>query len=288
MTKALNQSDQLLAEARLREHQLNLEKLFDKNQLYPRIQKEFIECDEIDFTAAMEDAEIPLPFGYAVLCELALRKRSDVRTMVGLLRRHMQDAHNPSQATADMLLKCVENDLCDYDPNTRQFIVLFEISEDVQAELDRFQYPLPMVVKPNRLTSNRSTGYLLNRGSVILKNNHHDDDVYLNHLNRLNSIGFEVDTDVANMVANKWKNLDKQKPGETRADFERRKRQFEKFDRTARDVIDKLTELSDRHYLTHRYDKRGRSYCMGHHINYQGTAWSKAITVLADKETIDG
>ncbi len=264
------------------EHQKELEKLFNKNQLHPRIRKEFVECQEINFTAHMEAAGIPLPFGYDVLVELALRKRVHVTTMIGLLRRHL----NNGQATADMLVKCVDIDLCDYDPHTRQFIVIFEIDAEVQAELDRFQYPLPMVVKPRHIRNNRNTGYLLSQGSVILRNNHTEDDVCLDHLNRMNSIPFEVDTDVAKMVKNRWRNLDKQKPGETKADFERRKRQFEKFDRTVKDVINVLTAVSDRHYLTHRYDKRGRTYCMGHHINYQGTPWSKSITVLADKEIV--
>lgn len=263
-------------------HQTELELLYDKNQLHSRIRREFIECQEINFTAAMEEAGIPVPFGYDVLVEMSLRKRADVRTMVGLLRRHL----NHSQQTADMLLKCVEADLCDYDPNTRQFIVIFEIDAEVQAELDRFQYPLPMVVEPRHIHNNRQTGYLMSQGSVILRNNHTNDDVCLDHLNRMNRVAFEVDTDVAKMVKNRWRNLDRQKPGETKADFERRKRQFEKFDRTVKDVINVLTAVSDRHYLTHRYDKRGRTYCMGHHINYQGTPWSKAITILADKEIV--
>jgi len=269
-------TDELIA------HQIELERLFNKNQLHSRIRKEFVECQEINFTAFMEEAGIPVPFGYDVLVELALRKRADVKTMVGLLRRHFDNG----QQTADMLAKCVEIDLCDFDPNTRQFIVLFEIDEEVQAELDRFQYPLPMIVKPKPIRSNRDTGYLLTSGSVILKNNHTEEDVCLDHINRMNSIAFEVDRDVAAMVKNKWRNLDNQKPGETKGDFERRKRQFEKFDRTVKDVIKILTLVSDRHYLTHRYDKRGRTYCMGHHINYQGTPWSKAITILADKEIV--
>ena len=264
------------------EHQKELEKLFNKNQLHARIRKEFVECEEINFTEYMEEAGIPVTFGYDVLVELSLRKRADVKTMIGLLRRHFGNG----QQTADMLVKCVEIDLCDYDPNTRQFIVIFEIDEEVQAELDRFQYPLPMIVKPKPIRSNRDTGYLLTSGSVILKNNHTEEDVCLDHINRMNSIAFEVDRDVAAMVKNKWRNLDKQKPGETKHDFERRKRQFEKFDRTVKDVIKILTLVSDRHYLTHRYDKRGRTYCMGHHINYQGTPWSKAITILADKEIV--
>jgi len=38
--------------------------------------------------------------------------------------------------------------------------------------------------------------------------------------------------------------------------------------------------------MTHRYDKRGRVYCMGYHVNYQGTPWNKAVIELADKEMI--
>ncbi|MEK0397488.1 hypothetical protein WNX13_10960, partial [Lactobacillus delbrueckii] len=74
-------------------------------------------------------------------------------------------------------------------------------------------------------------------GSIILKKNHHEDDVCLDHINRMNKIPFQIDMRVVKFVKNEWRNLDKPKEGETREDFLKRKKAFEKYDRTAHEVI---------------------------------------------------
>lgn len=263
-------------------HQIELEKLFNKNQLIPRIRQEFQTCKGFDFAAHMEAHKIPLPFGFDLLTQMALHKRTTLPTLVGILRHHFDD----SQLTADMLHRAAEADLVDWSVNLRIFIVKFTISAEVQEELDRFQFPLPMVVQPRTLTTNSETGYLMTGGSVILKKNHHDDDVCLDHINRANRVKFSVDQDTALMIRNEWRNLDKPKAGETKDDFEKRKRAFEKYDRTAKEVIELLIQEGNEFYLTHRYDKRGRIYCQGYHVNYQGAAWNKAVICLADKEYV--
>jgi hypothetical protein len=264
-------------------HQVELEKLFNKNQTVPRIRQEFQNCKDVDFASYMLEKEIPLPFGFDLLTQMALHKRTTLPILVGILRSHFDN----SQLTADMILRAAEADLVDWNPNLRVFIVKFTLSDDVQAELDMFQYPLPMVVEPQPITCNTETGYLMTGGSVILRKNHHDDDVCLDHLNRVNQIKFSIDHDTAHMVRNQWRNLDKPKAGETKADFEKRKRAFEKYDFTAKDVIALLVQEGNEFYLTHKYDKRGRVYCQGYHVNYQGAAWNKAVIQLADKEYID-
>lgn len=270
------------AEDKLFALQVELEQLYNKNQTHSRIRKEFVECKEINFTRTMELNEIPVAFGYDLLTEMALRKRADVKTLVGIMRRHLKDL----QTTADMLIKCAEADLVHYEHGLGQFIVIFNISEDVQLELDRYQFPLPMVIPPRILRSNNDTGYILGQGSVILNHNHHTNDVCLDHLNRMNQVRFSLDARTATMVKNQWRNLDRPKEGETKSDFEKRRKAFEKYDRVAHDVIEKLTQHGNVHYMTHRYDKRGRTYCMGYHVNYQGTPWNKAVIQLADKEIV--
>lgn len=263
-------------------HQVELEQLFNKNQTIPRIRSEFQNCKDADFGSYMLEKEIPLPFGFDLLTQMALHKRTTLPILVGILRSHFDD----SQLTADMIRRAAEADLVDWNPELRVFIVKFTLSDDVQAELDMFQYPLPMVVEPQHLSCNTDTGYLMTGGSVILKKNHHGDDVCLDHLNRVNQIRFAIDHDTATMVRGDWRNLDKPKAGETAADFDKRKRAFEKYDRTAKEVIELLLQEGNEFYLTHKYDKRGRVYCQGYHVNYQGAAWNKAVVQLADKEYV--
>jgi len=269
-------------EKTLSAHQIELERLFSKNQLLPRIRAEFSTCKDVDFTGYLTERHIPIGFGIDLLAQMALHKRVNLPTLIGVLRHHFDD----SQITADMILKCAEADLVDWSPVLRMLIVKFTITHDVQMELDRFQYPLPMVVRPRMIQDNHDTGYMLGKGSVILKRNHTDDDVCLDHLNRMNKVPFTINMGTALMVRNQWRNLDRAKEGETKQDFERRKKAFEKYDRTAKDVMALLMQFSDRFWFTHRYDKRGRVYCQGYHVNYQGTPWNKAVVEFADKEHV--
>lgn len=263
------------------EHQVMLEQLLDKNQLHRRIRNEFATSD-MPFVEAMEEFGIPHTFGFDLLVQMALHKQCTPSVLVGVMRKHFGD----SQQTADMLEKCVEAELVRYDTGFRRFVTNFEIDQETQEELDRFQFPLPMVVQPRHVIRNKDSGYIMSNASLVLRDNYTEDDICLDHINRLNQIALSINHDVVSKVKNTWRSLDHQKEGETAKDFERRKKAFEKFDRTSKDVIGLVTELTDRIYLTHRYDKRGRSYCMGYHLTYQGNAWNKAIIELADKEHV--
>jgi hypothetical protein len=134
--------------------------------------------------------------------------------------------------------------------------------------------------------TNRETGYYLSKNSLILRKNHHEGDICLDHINRVNDIKFTINYDTAHMVRNQWRNIDKPKEGESRADFQRRLKAFEKYDRSSKEVIEKLLQYGNEFWLTHKYDKRGRVYCQGYHINYQGAPWNKAVIELADREVV--
>ena len=267
----------------MEQYQIDMEVLFHKNQLMPRIRGEF-EAEPI-FAEAFKEAGLEEAFGYDLLVQMALHKRTTLPVLVGILRKHFE---GDCQATTDALLKATEADLVDWDPRWNQFIVRFNITQDVQDDIDRYQYPLPMVVKPRHLSKNTDNAYYTHKGSVILRDNHHEDDVCLDHLNKMNAIKLKVNHNTAQMIKNKWKHLDKPKEGEDRKDFDRRRKSFDKFDRTAKDVMTHLEVAGGEFYLTHRYDKRGRTYCQGWHVSYQGNAWCKAVIEFAEGEVVDG
>lgn len=269
--------------------QLEIERLFNKNQLMPRLKSEFKAAN--GFEKQMTDNGILLDFGYTLLAQICLHKRANMQTMVGILRHFFVKEHGQkaAQKCADMLLKAAEHDLVDWHPVRREFIMKWDVSSDVKIDLERYQYPLPMVIEPKEVASNMDTGYLTIRNSMILKDNHHEDDICLDHINSMNRIKLRVNHDVARMIKNKWKGLDKAKPDETYEDYQKRVRAFEKYDRTARDVM-QMIEVSGNgeFYLTHKYDKRGRCYSQGYHINYQGNPWNKAVIEFGRSETVDG
>lgn len=270
-----------------RDHQIELERLFNKNQTLSRIRKEFAECKEFSFINYLAANSIPEEFGLDLLVQMALHKRTTLPTLAGILRRHYDGYANASQLTVDMIEKCIEAQLVVWNEAAQQLVVVFVISDDVQADLDRFQFPLPMVIPPRKVRDNRDTGYFTSRNSIILRKNHHDDDVCLDHINRVNRIAFSIDYDTAHMIANRWRHLDKPKPGESQEEFQKRVKAFNKYDRTAKEVIDTILRYGNEFYLTHKYDKRGRVYCQGYHINYQGAPWNKAVIELAHREFVD-
>ena len=270
-------------DAKLLQHQKDLEHLYAKNQLFPRIKQEFIDCKDFNFSDYFEVKNIPEQFGYSLLVQMVLHKRCQLPVLVGVMNSHLQDA----QQTTDMLLVCAEADLVDWNPQLKLFIVKFDISADVQEELDRYQFPLPLVVEPKKVKRNQDVGYLTFNGSLLLRDNHHEHDICLDHINRLNKIPLAIEHRVATMVKNQWKNLDKPKVGETREDFQMRKKAFLKYDRTAHEVLSTVTQLTDKIHLTHKYDKRLRTYACGYVFNYQGNAWNKACVILHNKELVE-
>ena len=264
--------------------QVQMELLYSKYQLHDCITAEIIKAGAQDELLSLE---IPEAFGIDLLVQLVLHKRANIPTLVGLLKKHFLNDDNPAQACTDMLHKALEKDLADWDEFSQTVVMRYDITDDVKAKLEQFQYPLPMVQYPDPLTNNRQTGYVTIRKSVILKNNHHDEDVCLDHLNRANKIPLALNADVVAFVQNRWKNLDKPKEDETYDEFKARKKAFEKYDRTSRDVLDALMAQGNQFWLTHRYDKRGRTYSQGYHVNYQGTDWNKAVIEFYDAEPLN-
>jgi hypothetical protein len=263
--------------------QHHIEQITNKNQLMPRLRDHFSAENQPLIHGVINSVGMPTDFAVEALVQVALHKRMVPASMIGILLKHNPDQ---PQWVSDSLQVLIMLNLIKYDQGRDQLIVVHDIPQGLQRELDAFQYPLPMVCTPNKLRTNRDTGYLTAKGSAILRDNFHEGDICLDHLNRMNSIPLKVNTHTAHMVANRWRNLDKPKPDEELSDFQKRKKAFEKFDATVRHVMQLLYQAGNRFFLTHKYDKRGRSYCQGYHVNYQGAAWNKAVVELADTELV--
>jgi hypothetical protein len=185
-----------------------------------------------------------------------------------------------------MLTRAVENDFIHWHDVHETFILAIDIPQDVKDRMAIFQYPLPMIEEPETVKNNRQTGYQTIRNSIILRDNHHEEDVCLDHINRVNGIALSLNTDIVALIQNSWKNINTMKPGETRAEFKQRQKNFTTYDRVSRDVIDALLAQGNRFWLTHRYDKRGRTYASGYHVNYQGNDWNKSCVEFAEAEPL--
>lgn len=268
----LNNSEELV------QAQYEIEKRYSNNQLIPRLKRELKQEPEI--LNIINTNNLPLEFCITALVHLSLMRRANVQTMVGLMRNFYEDI----QDVAAILMKMIEVDLMDFDS---VFITKYLISQETQIEIDRYQFPLPMVIQPLKLRTNKDTGYLTSKSSVILNNNHTEEDVCLDHLNRLNKIPLSIDIDTATFIKNKWRNLDHKKSDETFEEYQNRKKQFKKYNDITLFIMEFLKQFSDTIYLTHSYDKRGRTYTRGYHINDQGNGWNKAVINFSKGEYIN-
>lgn len=273
------------SESKLYIAQIEFEERYAKNVLLKRIKQEFT---NMGAASQLEAEGIPVAFGLDLMVQIYLHKRASVGTLVGILFHHFKEDYpeNPYQACANALSHCVSTGVLDWDTKSESFVVKFSLPNEIQKELDQYQFPLPVLVPPKKVKSNRDVGYFTFNGSILLKNNHHDDDVVLEHINKLNSISLCMNPDTVQNMQNKWRNLDKPKEDESMTDYYKRKKAFEKFDTASRDVLKSLFILGNEFYLTHKYDKRGRTYCVGYHVNYQGTDWSKSVVEFTNKEVV--
>lgn len=259
------------------EDQSNLEILYSKHQLLPVLREEFSEI------ANQCSEEEHRPFLCDMLAQIFLHRQADPPTMVGLL----SPKYGTPQKVADKLLLATELDYIDYSEETGNFMVQFDVSEDIVELLELYQYPLPMIVKPKQIEDNFSTGYHTIKGQVILNGSTYfnDKDLCLDHLNRINSVPLVLDFAVLNSNQGKFiKPI--RKDGENYDDFRKRLKQASVFYNSSVSVMEGIAELSDVFYLTHKYDRRGRCYASGYHINTQGTDYNKAVIQLAHKEEI--
>lgn len=258
--------------------QEDLETIYSKYQLLPVLREQFEEA-----VADVTDEDWK-KFLIDVMVQIYLHRQADPVTMVGVLH----PKHGEPQEIADKLLLAAEQDYIDYDDVKERFSVVLNVTDDIVELLDRYQYPLPMVMKPEEVKDNRSTGYHTIKNPVVLNGSPYfnDKDMCLDHLNRANSVALSLDFDVIKSPEGRFI-MPKRKVGEDFEEHRKRLRQANIFYDTSIRVMEELSELSDELWLTHRFDRRGRCYASGYHVNTQGTDYNKAVLQLATKELIE-
>lgn len=288
-----------LADAPFMEAEVELEKMFDKNQA-KRVLRQWFNTEAFaSYIKGKELSEwISLDFCVDLCATMACHKRALPGTLIGILYRHFdmsQGKHVAMQACAHALEECVDADIVDYSSAAGMFIIRHDIDPDTRRELDQFQYPLPMVVQPLKINSNLQNGHVSRETSksLVVLNAGDQNDVYensyicLDHLNRMNSIPLTLNMQTAELIDNEWSDIGRRRPGESVSQYEMRQKAFEKYDQTSKDVMYALIGIRDRFWLTHKYDRRGRTYCQGYHVTPQGTSWNKAVIQFADMEFVE-
>lgn len=280
------------------EAQIELEALYHKNEKMPALRRHVM---TEEFCQEVERFNLPLDFCVDLVAQMMVLIRFEPSAVIGMLYHHFMptDADPADYDTvgkamekcAEVLMHCVDADFVDLSEDGKLEAV-FEPEPKVQRQIDLYQFPLPMIVNPQypgHRGENRGIGYLTQGGSVITgKGNHHEDDVCLDHLHRVNQIPLKLNMETARLVKLQWKNLEKPKEGEPLKDYRDRVKAFKKFEKNTWEVMEMLHVMADQFWLCHRYDKRGRCYTQGYHVNFQGCDYQKAIVEFSEGEMVNG
>lgn len=154
------------------------------------------------------------------------------------------------------------------------------LPEDVVVFINQSAYLPPMVCEPLELKNNYDSGYLTHTDSLILgKGNHHDGNICLDVLNKMNAVALKLDTDFLCTV---------EEEPTFELDTAEKRDMWLAFKRESTQMYVLMANLGNEFYLTHKVDKRGRIYAQGYHINTQGTAFKKAAIELSHEELVTG
>lgn len=263
----------------LKDFELELETLTNKNQanklaedyfinfLKTNLPKETLDSLDEPETKEFFDALV------LVLSKLALNKRMYCTSLIGVLGLRLKDYQKASNYLEDM----INQKLINYDFNKNQFIVKYELPQEIWDKLTLFQNPLPMIVEPVELVHNYDTGYYnCNLKKNIISKHPTKKDVYLNNINRMNTVPLRINETVFKNTVNSWKNLDK----------EITKKNFNKFYSNQQNIVNYYLKNFSKFYLTWSYDHRGRFYDTGYLIKVQGNQYQKGLLELAEEELI--
>lgn len=165
-----------------------------------------------------------------------------------------------------------------------------ELEESIEAKIKSLGHPLPMLYAP-KVKSNKHVGFETNNSSMIsggvLK--YHDEDICLDHFNRLNSTCYQVELRLGLVVEPQFSADPKIKDDGTYEEKWEIDERFAVFQRLKYEIpqkVDVMNKKGNKFYIPHYADSRIRSYAKQYHFNYQGTKFVKAMVQFATKEII--
>lgn len=175
----------------------------------------------------------------------------------------------------------------------------FALPDELIEYIERACYLPPLVIKPKALKDNRSSGYLTVKGdSLILggSHNHHSDHIALDVLNLMNGYELCLNEFILNNVEEEpTSDLDviEDKPDKPMSEIEKvraiaqQKKNWARHLEQSAYFYNHILINNNKMYVTNKFDKRGRVYSQGHHINPQGTSYKKSIIDLYNKEVVE-
>lgn len=226
-----------------------------------------------------------------ILGVLAERQTIGLNAIIEMMRENKDvDIYDFSERILDVIGIMADRQLCKLAKvkDKWKITTVFELSPEIVERIAKFKYLNPMIVEPlpvNHKGNNRGNGYLTTGGtSLILGGAWHTQEINAELLDVQNKIPLKLNPIIAVFGHHRWKDLANprlatvKKPyNETHADYLKRIRAYEQFVNQSQETMVEMAKTGNKFWLTHAYDKRGRLYCNGYGINYQGNEYAKAV-----------
>jgi len=235
--------------------------------------------------AQLDTEGFPSLVNSIMLVVLQLDQPEKMTSLVGRLANSMgySNKQDGIKTIAEIIAVICEADVFDIirgDLNQLYIKNLYRLDDRVLKFIAETKYLPPMVCRPEIVRNNYESGYLTKKDALILKAyNYHDENICLDHINRMNQIPLTLNIPLLKLYAEMPKKA---------LDTEEKRIAYERMVNASYRVYADLAANSNRFFLTHKVDKRGRTYAQGYHVNTQGSAYKKTICDFYEKEVVEG
>lgn len=274
------------------EMQMMYENTFNKRQLNKWLYEIFSPLIQQDEVLNNPEHKWEQQVVIKLLSILAEKHSLYLDTAVAMLKEREEEIDVSVQKIAKIIFYCASKNYLTLveGKSNYQLLTKFKFNKETQAKVDKFKYLNPMLVQPlkvNQKNNNRGSGQLtIATDNLILGGVYHNNYVCTDTLDYLNSVCLELNEEVIRTYRNEWKDLESPKDNETQSDYEKRVASFEHYEKGCYQTFAEMISNDNTFWLTHKYDKRGRVYCQGYYISYQGNSYAKAILQSKNKERI--
>jgi hypothetical protein len=143
------------------------------------------------------------------------------------------------------------------------------LDEAMLQRIANTKYLPPMLVPPSDVSSNKGNQYLTFKTSLVKKSyNFHNEYLAYDVINILQSYELSLDEFVVHQEIESSK---------TELDTQEKKDNFNRMVLASKATYLEILDAGNKFYEPWSYDKRGRSYMDGYHINYQSSQYKKAL-----------
>lgn len=214
-----------------------------------------------------------------IITVLTNSSRVPVQTVAGIVAPQLElDTFTGVRIVSEVIGLLAEEDLFDVymagdtEEGSMMIVSQLELDDELKQFIAGTKYLPPMIVPPKIVTSNIAEQYYSIKDSLVLggRINHHNMKLSLDVINILNQQALSLDTEIAEMPEVPNKELDTVE----------KQQQFNRMCMASKEVYRELIEHGNEFYFTHKYDKRGRVYSQGYHVNIQSTEYKKALINL--------